>query len=336
MTGQMATSTSTISLLVFGRTSHQYLVSVPSRLSKSITDDFIAGHRYFGFGGLAVDLKKPGTIMVASLNSWYPDGRIWRSTNSGATWSSLWEQVDDSNLNKYYSWDISLAPWLSSFVKGSQVGWMMEALVIDPFDSDHWLYGTGTTIWGGHDLTNWDADHNITLKSLADGIEETAVLALISPPSGPNLFSGVSDVGGFAHIDLDKVPSSAYSNPTFGATASLDYAGNKPRNVVSSHYDVVILNLNDVQVRIGNSKDSATRQIALSYDSGASWSQDYDAALGAFGGIVAISADADTLLWRDAGTNTVKYSRRSSAFTASINVPTGATIASDKKVKSPF
>lgn len=28
------------------------------------------------------------------------------------------------------------------------------ALVIDPFDSDHFLYGTGATIYGSHDLTN--------------------------------------------------------------------------------------------------------------------------------------------------------------------------------------
>lgn len=45
---------------------------------------------YFGFGGLAVDLQKPGTIMVAALNSWWPDGQIFRSTDSGATWSPLW------------------------------------------------------------------------------------------------------------------------------------------------------------------------------------------------------------------------------------------------------
>ena len=302
------------------------------RLAKGIAELFT--DCYFGFGGLAVDLRKPGTIMVAALNSWSPDGQIWRSTNSGTTWSPLWAWGDHSNRDKYYSWDTSLAPWLSSFTQ-SQVGWMMEALVIDPFDSDHWLYGTGASIWGGHDLTNWDTKHNITLKSLADGIEETAVLALISPPSGPILFSGVGDVGGFAHADLDKAPSSAYANPTFGNTVSLDYAGNKPNIIVRPHYALAILTLINVQVRIGNSdSDATTRKIALSYDSGASWAQYYGAALGVSGGAVAISAEADTILWRDVETNTVKYSRSTSAFTASIGVPPGAAIASDKKVRS--
>ena len=27
---------------------------------------------YFGFGGLAVDLQNPGTIIAAALNSWWP------------------------------------------------------------------------------------------------------------------------------------------------------------------------------------------------------------------------------------------------------------------------
>jgi xyloglucan-specific exo-beta-1,4-glucanase len=92
----------------------------------------------------------------------------------------------------------------------------------------------------------------------------------------------------------------------------------------------------DVQVRIGNSNNDGgtTSQIALSCDSGASWSPAYDAVLGVSGAAVTISADADTILWRDAGTSTVKYSRCTGAFTASIGVPTGAAIASDKKVKS--
>ena len=73
---------------------------------------------------------------------------------------------------------------------------MMEGLSIDPFDSNHWLYGTGETIYGGHDLLNWDSIHNVTIESLADGVEETSVQGLISPPAGAHLISAIGDVGG--------------------------------------------------------------------------------------------------------------------------------------------
>ncbi|KAF8832512.1 hypothetical protein HHX47_DHR1002035 [Lentinula edodes] len=65
---------------------------------------------YFGFGGLSVDLQKPGTLMVAALNS--PDGQIFRSTDSGATWSPLWEWISYPTLAKYYTYSDALAPWL--------------------------------------------------------------------------------------------------------------------------------------------------------------------------------------------------------------------------------
>ena len=68
--------------------------------------------------------------------------------------------------------------------------------MIDPFDSNRWMYGTGATIQGGRDLLKWDRTRNITLQSMAGGIEETSVLALISPPTGPRLVSAVLDLGG--------------------------------------------------------------------------------------------------------------------------------------------
>ena len=95
------------------------------------------------------------------------------------------------------------------------------------------------------------------------------------------------------------------------------------------HNDLTLI---DVQIRIGNHDQKTI--IALSSDSGASWSQRNDAAIGVHKGVAAISADADTVLWRDAGTNTVKFSHGTSAFTTCTGVPQGAAIASDKKVKS--
>lgn len=85
----------------------------------------------FGFGGLAVDLRQPGTIMVAALNCWYPDGQIFRSKDSGATWSPLWNWTTYPELEKWYTYSDSLAPWLGPddtiTTPGTlQIGWMME------------------------------------------------------------------------------------------------------------------------------------------------------------------------------------------------------------------
>lgn len=154
------------------------------------------------FGGLALDLNKPGTIMVAALNEWWPDANIFRSLDSGVTWSPLWEWNGYPTINRYFGLDNSLVPWLggplgNQDVSLKEVGWMIEALAIDPFDSNHWLYGTGATVSGGHNLLNWDSVHNVTIKAYGAGIEETAVLGLISPPTGtPHLLSVVGDIGG--------------------------------------------------------------------------------------------------------------------------------------------
>ncbi|KAF8167921.1 hypothetical protein B0H34DRAFT_37727 [Crassisporium funariophilum] len=279
---------------------------------------------YFGFGGVAVDLQKPGTIMVAALNSWWPDGQIYRSTNSGATWSPLWSWQSYPTMDKWYGYSNSLAPWLGpnyldTTAGDKQIGWMMEALVIDPFDSNHWLYGTGATIQGGRDLLKWDTVHNVTIQSLADGIEETAIQGLISPPTGPSLLSAVGDIGGFAHVSLTSAPKIGFINPTWATSADIDFAGNKPTNIV----------------RIGTGDSTTGKQVALSTDSGATWSQDYGAADNVSGGKVAFSADGDTVLWRT-GSNGVMVSQFTNAFVAVPSLPAGAAIASDKKNNTIF
>ncbi|KAL5357701.1 Avicelase III [Aspergillus floccosus] len=276
---------------------------------------------YYGYGGLAVDLQDPGTIMVAALNCWWPDELIWRSVDSGATWSPIWDWNGYPNINYYYNYDITNAPWIQDSTSTAQfpvrVGWMVEALAIDPFDSNHWLYGTGETIYGGHDLLKWDTAHNVTLKSLAVGVEEMAVLGLITPPGGPTLLSAVGDVGGFYHTDLDKAPSQSFHTPTYGTTNDIDYAGNKPSNIVRS----------------GSSDTDPT--LALSNDFGKTWSANYAASSSTGTGKVALSADGDTILLMSS-TQGAMRSQNQGTLSAVSSLPSGAAIASDKANNTVF
>ncbi|KAK2758283.1 Xyloglucanase [Arachnomyces sp. PD_36] len=277
----------------------------------------------FGFGGLAVDLLNPGTIMAATLNLWWPDAQLYRSNDSGATWSTIWEWTAYPEKNLYYDMSTPKAPWITSHRAADdtkELGWMIESLEINPFDSDHWLYGTGLTIYGGHDLTNWDTVHNVTIQSLADGIEETAVLDLASAESGASLMAAVGDVGGFTFNEtLTEVPKDAWTNPLFASNSGVDYAGNKPNAVV----------------RVGTDPAGTASQIAVSEYWASSWSVYAGDAAGYYGGKVAYSADADTILWSTEVAGVV-VSSNEKAFNEVASLPAAAKIASDKKNGTVF
>ncbi|KAH7323000.1 family 74 glycoside hydrolase [Stachybotrys elegans] len=276
-----------------------------------------------GFGGLSVDLKNPGTLIVATLNQWWPDGQIFRSTDSGATWSRLWQWGNYPEMIKYYSMDVSKAPWIQTGfldIDSKWLGWMIESLEIDPTDSDHWLYGTGLTVFGGHDLTNWDTVHNISIHSLADGIEETAVQDLQSAPGGSELFVAVGDVSGYTFrsaSDLDTAPDVPWNNPMFSSSLSSDYAGNVPANVV----------------RIGNGNGSP--QLALSTDGGVGWALSSTVGSVYSGGKVAYSAAGDAIVW-STGNSGVVRSLNQGAFSSVASLPTGSIVVSDKRNNSYF
>ncbi|TVY24122.1 Xyloglucanase [Lachnellula hyalina] len=280
-------------------TLHKYNIS--TGVWTDISPTSLASTNY-GYGGLSVDLQKPGTLMVAALNDWWPDELIFRSNDSGATWSPIWAWTSYPNQDLY---DVSAAPWL------------FDTTSTDQFIKRGRLYGTGATIYGGHDLLKWDTVHNVTLKSLATGIEETAALALLTPPGGPPLLSAVGDIGGFYHSSLDTAPTQAFHNPTYGTTRDLDYAGNTPADIVRS----------------GDSDTDI--KIALSSDFGATWSADYGASTTTGSGKVAYSADGDTVLLMS-GTNGTLVSQYTGTFTAVSTLPSGAAIASDKRNNTVF
>lgn len=278
----------------------------------------------FGYGGLTIDLQKPGTLMVANLNQWWPDANIWRSTDSGKTWRGIWEWAPGPQ-KLFFKYDVSSAPWLDSGGESRKsVGWMIEGLAIDPFDSNHFLYGTGATVLGSRNALNWDNpdanNRSITLESLAAGIQETSVQALLAPPVGPPLISAVGDITGFVHKSLDVAPPDYFKNALWSTTCDLDYAGNVPTKIV----------------RIGTDGSGAKKQVAISTDSGATWVEHAGAPRTINSGTIALSANGRSYVWRTGSGSVLVSNSDSAAFVASSGVPSGAIIASDRLADHRF
>ena len=191
-----------------------------------------------GYGGLGIDRQHPGTLVVASLDRKDPkpggedDDRIYRTTDGGQTWTDISPKSHrDSSAAPYVPWagvyDATIAKPEAS------VGWWIDALAIDPFDSKHVCYATGTIIWNTVDMNNADSGGDTHWTICADGIEELCVANLISPPDGPHLISAVSDIGNFTHDDLDASPAQGPNlHPLFANSMWMDFAYMNPKVVV--------------------------------------------------------------------------------------------------------
>lgn len=283
---------------------------------------------YFGYGGLAVDSQNPKTLVVSSMNSWWPDAKMFRSTDGGETWKPIWEFDGYPTRKFYYKQDISKAPWLDWGTVpqvpeiNPKLGWMTGGVSIDPFNSDRMMYGTGATLYGSDNLTNWDKGEKIDIDVKATGIEEENVLALVSPPSGTaHLITGMGDVSGFVHDDLTTVPKTMMNTPNFN-TGSIDYAETKSNFIVRSG-------------NVSKDNKATTRSCAFSYDGGHNWfsGQDIPGISEEAGGTVAAAADATAVVWSPSGSGTKKayYSTNNgSAWIATSGLPDGAKVASDR------
>jgi photosystem II stability/assembly factor-like uncharacterized protein len=178
-----------------------------------------------GYMGLSVDAQLPGTLVVATLNRGHLGDMLWRTTDSGRTWR---------NLRPLSRRDVSATPFLLWGKPQADFGWWMAGVAIDPFDSGHMAYTTGATVYATRELLNANEGRRILWKPWVRGIEQTAVLTLVSPPKGPHLLSGFGDISGFAHEDLARSPREQFTHPVFANTDAIDYAALDPRVVVRS------------------------------------------------------------------------------------------------------
>lgn len=219
----------------------------------------------FGYGGVAVDARRPGTLVVSTNNRWADIDTVFRSTDGGRTWTSLKDRA---------VFDVSETPYLKWGGDKPKFGWWIQAVALDPYDSRHVVYGTGATLYGTRDLKHWAPQIR--------GVEEASVRQLVSPPSGAaHLLSGSGDIGVMYHERLTASPSRGMaSNPVFGTATGLSLAPAKPSYVVRSGW--------------GDNGNGA-----FSNDGGKTWAPfktQPDVAKSAPGPI-ATNADGSVLLW---------------------------------------
>jgi hypothetical protein len=264
-----------------------------------------------GFGGIAADAANPGTLLVTTIDRW--PGEVYRTTDAGRSWAAL-----ASTGTR----DLAGADWLLRHAASVQVdGWLGD-VELDPFDSTRAFYITGQGLWSSGNVTAADNRMSTQWSFLDDGLEETVVLDLSTPPTGAPLLSGVGDIGGFKHDDLTaSPPNGMYANPIFGNTTSIDFAEGAP----------------SIVARVGSNSTSGGARGAYSSDGGTSWTPFATAPQGSNGsGSIAVSADGTTLVWAPSR-GTASYSKNNGAtWTPSTGLATGVKVTSDRVNPSKF
>ncbi|WP_314617321.1 RICIN domain-containing protein [Streptomyces stackebrandtii] len=258
----------------------------------------------YGFSGLAVDPRRPSTVMVTTLDRWWPEDEIYRTTDGGTTWKAL----SGRSVR-----DASAAPYI-----GTHTGHWMTALAIDPFDSGHVLYGTGNGIWRSKDADATDSGGTSHWTAGARGLEETALMDAIAPPGGATVITAMGDQGGFRHDDLTKVPAGRLSNPMMTNSTDIDFAQSNP----------------SVMVRVGR---GGAQDGAYSTDGGISWNGfKSEPVAGAQDGRVALAADGSTIVWTQAGQVPYRSTDKGASWSRVGGLGTDAVVIADRSSAGTF
>ena len=289
-----------------------------------------------GFSGLSQDPNRPGTVAVSTFDRWYPVDSVYITHDLGRVTSS--GGFLGLNAGNYYfnpSVFSPVSPWLTfgnaSSPKGSaKFGWWISALLIDPTNPDHVMFGTGATIYATDNVSAADRGQSPSWYVQGLGVEETAVLALISPLQGAHLLSGVGDIGGFRHDDFTVSPAGGmYTNPIATTVGSLDWAGQSPL-VVSRTQSPSTTSTNPCNYG------------AWSSDGGTTWAPFPSCATGANsgnGGNVTIDASGAMFAWTpgSGSSNRPQYSQDNGAtWTAMTGLPGRFTAIADKVTPKMF
>ncbi len=270
----------------------------------------------FGYSG--VDAGPDGTLVVSTLDRWWPQDDLFVSHDRGATWTALSQQA---------RFEASAWPWLAETNTGRKMGSWISDLKINPFNADELIYGHGGGLWMSRNLTAAGKPQPVWFDANLAGFEEGAVTQTISPTGGATLMAAMGDMSGGAWDDLTKSPAAGLFRPNTESNLSVDFAGQNPGFIVRT-----VVN-------------SGTHGF-YSTDAGASWtlfpaSPFKPAAQGQpwkSPGILAVSARATSLLWAPGSDQAAFSSDRGKTWTASAGWPTGPGLIpiADKVADSVF
>ncbi len=277
-----------------------YKYDPKSKIFSNITPLKPSDKDKFGYGGLAVDWQKPGTLLVTTIDRWGTGDEAFRTTNGGASWKPLWDKSEfDAGGARYLYWGRE---------KLGKPHWTGD-VDIDPFDSSHATVVSGAGIWGTNELALADSNQATRWDFRNRGLEETVVIDLVSPPKGAKLLSGVGDICGFRHDELDAPsPSGMFQNPPCKTTKSLDVAAGNP----------------DFIVRVGDVWGDGAHG-GYSLDGGTSWvpfkSEPKNAGKG---GEVAVSANGKIVFWSTKGSTPHWSKDRGTSWAKAVGLPEAA------------
>jgi len=247
-----------------------------------------------GFAGVAVDAENPGTIMVTTLDRWWPNGdQIYRSTDGGATWTDLMGSI---------TYNYSNSPYQS----GTFVAWLAD-IEINPFNPNNAMFVTGSGIWASNNVTSADTGGGTTWGFQDNGLEEMVPLGMIAPPSGSPLLSTMGDISGFNFTTLTSSPAAGTFSPTMGTNTGIDFAQNNPATIV----------------RVGYNSPYG----AYSTDGGVSWTGFASVPAGASSsgpGEIAISANGNTIVWSPNSSGTYYSTNDGASWNASSGAPSSS------------
>ncbi|QUD90332.1 WD40/YVTN/BNR-like repeat-containing protein [Phenylobacterium montanum] len=185
----------------------------------------VLGSRQFGYSGIDVDPAHPGTVVVSTIDRWWPEpDDIFLSRDGGAHWMGLSSQSHH---------DLTRFPWLSKDGAVNDPGrhkmgsWTSD-VKINPFNPDEMIYGTGGGLWMTRNLSAAGSGKPVEFDFADDNLEETATIAMVSPPAGSTLLAAFGDVAGAAWDDVTKSPPIATVFKPNESNRSVDVAWLNP------------------------------------------------------------------------------------------------------------